>query len=247
MAFLNLFEKIAKPRVEVTTVSTDPGINEHLAEINERLRKIETKQKETSLQLEEIDGFLQGDASADAADTENALVDALIALADTIGDFYYFAGQENYVEVDPPNETTWCPPNETERGFVLINPKDIEDGAEDEDSAEYENGIEDEDGIEDTDSPLFEQAQMMWNAAKNATETAGLEIIDAEREPFDFRLHSAESVEQDDDLPNGYVVKTLKCGYIYKGEVVRRAAVVVNKIYTPDVVYQEEVVDESWN
>jgi len=30
-------------------------------------------------------------------------------------------------------------------------------------------------------------------------------------------------------MPNGYVIKTLKFGYIYKDEVIRRAAVIVNK------------------
>jgi len=208
MPLLNLFGKTAKPHTETTAESAALGINEHFAEINERLRRIETRQKETNLQLEEIDGFLQGDVSAEAADTETALVDALVALADTIGDFYFFASQEKCGEAMTQDGTARFSPNETERGFVLVNPEDTED----------------------TDSPLFEQAQMMWNAAKNAAETAGLEIIDAEREPFDFRIHSAESVGQDDDLPNGYVVKTLKCGYIYRNEVIRRASVVVNKV-----------------
>ena len=200
MPFLNFFRKNKKPQPEPGPVEKivpiiDPSVNENLAEINERLRRIETKQKETGLQLEEIDGFLQGDVAADAAETEKTLVEALIALADTIGNFYYFADQGNRRE----------------------------------------------------DSSLFEQARMMWNAAKNAAETAGLGIIEAEREPFDFRFHSAESVERDGDLPNGYVIKTLKCGYVYKDEVVRRATVVVNKTGAPNVAYQKEAIDESWN
>jgi molecular chaperone GrpE (heat shock protein) len=132
------------------------------------LRRIEIKQKETSIQLEEIDNSLQNGS-------ETALVDALIALTDTVADYYFFASG-------------------------------------------------------DEGSPLFEQAQMMWNRAKNAAEAAGLEIIEPDNEPFDFRLHSVESVGQDINIPSGYAIKTLKFGYIYKGEVVRRAAVVVNKI-----------------
>jgi len=65
-------------------------------------------------------------------------------------------------------------------------------------------------------SPLFDQAQMMKNAAKNALETAGLLIIDSANEPFDFRLHSVETTGEDNGIPNGYVIRTLKCGYIYK-------------------------------
>jgi len=234
MAFLSLFGKSAKPHAETDTQGTDPCISERLSEISERLRKIETKQKETSLQLEEIDGFLQGDANADAADTENALVDALIAIADTIGDFYYFAaaGQGGRGEAALPDEDARFGPNGNGRGFVLVNP----------DEAASDSG-----GAADRGSPLFEQAQMMWNTAKSAAETAGLEIIDAEREAFDFRLHSAESIGQDNDIPNGYVIKTLKCGYVYKDEVMRRAAVLVNKINTPNIMYPKEAFDEGWD
>ncbi|MDR2924078.1 MAG: nucleotide exchange factor GrpE, partial [Treponema sp.] len=83
-------------------------------------------------------------------------------------------------------------------------------------------------------SPLFEQARMMWNTAKNAAKSAGIEIIIAANEPVNFYLHSIESAEQNFDLPNGYVIKTLKCGYIYQNEIIRRAVVMVNKIETPN-------------
>jgi molecular chaperone GrpE (heat shock protein) len=176
MSFLQFFRK---------KTQCHAGIIEHFAEISERLRRIETRQKETSLQLEDIDGFLQSNGS------ETTLVDALIRLADTIGDFFYFAAA-------------------------------------------------------DSDSPLFEQARMMWNSAQNAIRTAGLETIDAADEPFDFRLHSAESTEEDNALPNGYVIKTLKHGYIYRDEIVRRALVVVNKISAPlDTCFTEEADYES--
>ena len=168
MAFLNFFREKEKKHIDSIAQSVGSVIDERLAELNERLRRIENKQKETSIQLEEIDNSLQnGD--------ETVLVDTLTALADTIGDFYLFAAA-------------------------------------------------------DPDSPLYEQAQMMWNTAKSAAENAGLEIIDASNEPFDFRFHSAESAEQDIDIPNGYVIKTIKFGYIYKNEVMRRAAVIINKI-----------------
>jgi len=169
MAFFNSFWRKAERIADSSAQNAVSGINEHFAEIGERLRRIETKQKETSIQLEEIDDFLQ------TGGNESTLVEALTALVDTIGDFYYFAAA-------------------------------------------------------DVDSPLFDQAQLMWNAAKTAAATAGLEVISAGSEPFDFRLHSVESTEQDNTMPNGYVIRTLKCGYIYKGEIVRHAAVVANKI-----------------
>ena len=169
MSFFDFFWKKVKYYTDTSAQNVVSGINECLAETSERLRRIETKQKETSIQLEEIDDFLQNNGN------ETALIDSLIALADTIGDFYLFAAT-------------------------------------------------------DQSSPLFEQACMMWNRAKSAAEAVGLDIIDAGNEPFDFRLHSAESAEQNMEMPNGYVIKTLKFGYIYQNKVIRRAVVIINKI-----------------
>ena len=169
MAFLDFFWEKAQDLAGKNAQSVTQGINGNLTEISDRLRRIETKQKETSLQLDEVEDFLHSGGS------ETDLLDAMISLTDIIYDFYYFAAA-------------------------------------------------------DADSPLFEQAQMMWNTAGSAAETAGLEIIEPGNEPFDFSLHSAESTEQEHDLPNGYVIKTLKCGYRYKDEIIRRALVVINKI-----------------
>ena len=54
---------------------------------------------------------------------------------------------------------------------------------------------------EDENSSLFEQAQMMWNAAKNKAETAGLTLIDTADEPFDFNVHSVKGTAYDESLP----------------------------------------------
>jgi molecular chaperone GrpE (heat shock protein) len=177
MAFLDFFWKKMKYYAETSAQSVVSGINTqfaaHFADTNERLRRIENRQKEASIQLEEIDDFIQSGGN------ESALIEAIIALADTIGDFYFFAAAD--------------------------------DG-----------------------SPLFEQAQMMWSKVKNAAGAAGIEIIDPCNEPFDFRLHSAEGAEQDIDIENGYVIKTLKCGYMYRDKIVRRAVVIINKIEKVD-------------
>ena len=172
MAFLDFFRNKTKPLDDASFQSAVYGITEHLTEISERLRRVETREKEIGLQLEGIDDLLH------TGGEENILVDALISLADTIGDFYYFA-------------------------------------------------------VTDSHSPLLEQAQMMWNKAKSTAEAAGLEIIDGDNEPFDFRLHSAESAERDDDIPDGFIIKILRCGYIYKNEIIRRAVVIVNRNDTP--------------
>ncbi|WP_461256897.1 nucleotide exchange factor GrpE [Treponema sp. R80B11-R83G3] len=177
MAFFDSFWKKIKYYTDTSAKNAVSEINEYLAETNERLHIIETRQKETIIQLEEIDDFLQNNGN------ENVLIDTLIALTDTIGDFYFFAAV-------------------------------------------------------DRNSPLFEQAQMMWNRAKSAVEAVGLKIIEANNVDFDFHLHSAESTEQNMEMQNGYVINTLKFGYIYKDKVLRRAAVIVNKLGTPNnIIY----------
>jgi len=168
MSIKNFLQKFSNEIAEKTAQNVDECFDKRLAEISGRLQIIENRQKETSLQIEEIDNLLQSD------NDENIFISALISLTDIIEDFYHYAAA-------------------------------------------------------DKDSELFEQAQMMWNAAKNKTEAAGLSIIDSDEEPYDFNIHSTESTEWDDSLPSGYITKILKCGYIYKDEVIRRAAVIVNK------------------
>jgi len=167
MAIFDFFKYSAKHLAE-TVQKAEDRMSGHFREINERLQKIEIMQKEISFQIEEIDSSLQGDGD------EMVFIDSLIALADIIGDFYYYAA-------------------------------------------------------ENKDSPLFEQAHMMWNAAKNKADTAGLTIIEAADEPFDFNNHTINGTAWDNSLPAGYVIKTLKCGYIFRDEVIRQAAVIVNK------------------
>ena len=186
MAFWEFSWEKAKQLADAAVCNINADTNKCFADISERLRKIEITQKETSLQLEELEEALHNSADTDTADNEAVLVNALIVLADTIGDFYYFAAAN-------------------------------------------------------TESPLFEQAQMMWDAAISSVQAVGLEIIDACNEPFDFVLHSAESAGLDNSVPNGYVIRTLKCGFIYREEVVRRASVIVNKLTL------DEVNNESGN
>jgi len=77
------------------------------------------------------------------------------------------------------------------------------------------------------DSPYAEQAQIMWQTAQDSA--SELDIIDEEGKIFDFRKHITEGTDCNLEMPNGYVIKTLKCGYEYKGEVIRRASVIVNR------------------
>jgi len=133
------------------------------------LRKVDNRQKETSIQLDEISELLQEDTSE-----VRLLIDALTAIAGQLENFYLFAS-------------------------------------------------------EDKQSSLFEQAGMMWGAARKSLEGAGITTIGGEGFPVDFLLHSPVRTDADERFPEGYVLKTLESGYVYKSEIIKRASVIVNK------------------
>ena len=165
-AFSELLIKINKRLFQIE--SKEDETHKSLDTIVNRLQKIETHQKESILQLEEISDFLQSE------DNERVLVDSVIMTIDIIEDFYRFAASE--------------------------------------------------------DSPYFEQAKMMWNAAMKIASKTKLTVIDETGIPVDFQRHEAGGVAADESLSNGVIIETLKCGYIYKSEVIRRATVIVNKL-----------------
>ncbi|MCL2087621.1 MAG: hypothetical protein FWH05_08540 [Oscillospiraceae bacterium] len=70
----------------------------------------------------------------------------------------------------------------------------------------------------------------LWEIIKKKLRAGGIVPIDDVGVAVDFTRHKIEAVAQDETLPNGYVAKILKCGYIYKGAVYRKAIVVANKI-----------------
>ena len=200
MALFDFFWKRAKQLADTSAQNAVSVINGNIAPIYEYLRRIEVKQKETIIQLEDIDDALHSAVDADGAP---ALIESFITLTDTINDFYFYASA-------------------------------------------------------DEGSPLFEQARMMWETAKNAATKAELEIFEAANEPFNFLLHSAENTEEDADIPEGYVIRTLKCGFAYREKIIRRAVVIVNKtadnkltadkIDEPNILYfPKEDPNESWN
>jgi len=164
------FKKKIKPDMNAE-IKPEVNYDPRFDSIDECLRKIDRRQKETVLQLEEINELLQDNKTGG-----NILADTVIDVADRVEEFYRFT-------------------------------------------------------VEDGNVQLSEQAQMMWNAVCKSLVSAGFKIIGNanQPEPFNFQCHSAEGIVCDNNVPNEYVLKTLKCGYIYEGEIIRRASVIVNK------------------
>jgi len=78
-------------------------------------------------------------------------------------------------------------------------------------------------------SPLRERAGAMWDLAKAQLESAGIAVIDNKGEAFDIGRETASSTVDWSGLPDGRVAKTLRCGYVFRGDVIRRAEVLVSK------------------
>lgn len=149
----------------VQNVSGDQA--SQLFEINDTLKKINLRQKDFGLQLEEISEKLQ--------EEDTVLVDALIDIIDCVEDLYRFAEQ-------------------------------------------------------DRQSALFLQTRQMWEHIRDTALAADLELIDDSEKPFDLKRATIGGTSCCPDLPENYVIRTLKLGYIYKGKILRQAVVEINKI-----------------
>lgn len=140
-----------------------------LSEIRESIVKLDKKQTETAINIEEIQFLLEETRSGQAD-----ILNALISVIDYFDDFYSFAEK-------------------------------------------------------DTASPLFRQAEMMLNGIVKKTSKIGLTRIRDTYTEFDHAFNSVEFAEENSGFSDGHITKTLRCGYVYNGEVIRKSKVVVVK------------------
>ena len=59
--------------------------------------------------------------------------------------------------------------------------------------------------------------------------SAGIEVIDATGQRFDPQLHEAIAQEEDEQAPEGTVIRQLRRGYKLRDRLIRPANVVVSK------------------
>ena len=77
---------------------------------------------------------------------------------------------------------------------------------------------------------FYEQAGYFWNALNKKFSAAGLVRIPDEHTLPDPIYNHIASVEESDEIKKpGVIIKTLRSGYVYKGKIIRRSDVVVNK------------------
>jgi molecular chaperone GrpE len=76
------------------------------------------------------------------------------------------------------------------------------------------------------DSPEF---QVLWAKLAELFDIFGLEVSAEDGVPFDPSVHEACAARFDPDVPEGYVLETVRPGFSSGGEILRYASVVVNR------------------
>ena len=92
------------------------------------------------------------------------------------------------------------------------------------------DGVEDFCRFAEQDAELRAQARMMLSAMLNRAAQCGLARVACDGALFDAACHTVASVASDARCANGCVLYEVRGGYLYDGTIVRKAAVVVNKV-----------------
>ena len=79
----------------------------------------------------------------------------------------------------------------------------------------------------DTTDSFVKGVLMIQSQLTAALNSLGIEKIEALGQPFDIKYHSAISHIESADHGEGEIVECMQAGYVYKGEVLRHAVVVV--------------------
>lgn len=92
----------------------------------------------------------------------------------------------------------------------------------------------------DAPASLREGLDFLQIRLRNLQRSLGVEPIPTLGQPFDDRLHRAESICHRPDLADGVIAEELLPGYLLDGEVARPALVVVNRWPEPSTTTFEE-------
>ncbi len=79
------------------------------------------------------------------------------------------------------------------------------------------------------DSTFASQTEVLWNTIMKKSSLIGLTRISDEKTPSDIMLNTIVATEWDSTLPSGYIIRTLRSGYLYNNMVIRKSEVIVNK------------------
>ena len=74
-----------------------------------------------------------------------------------------------------------------------------------------------------------EQMRLIWRNTAEHLLSQGMIRIEGKDTLFDPRLHSAVQVTENNAVSNGMILEVLRCGYMYRSHLLRKAQVIVNK------------------
>ncbi|NLX90402.1 MAG: nucleotide exchange factor GrpE [Firmicutes bacterium] len=83
--------------------------------------------------------------------------------------------------------------------------------------------------LKNEDAGWSAQMELLWKSISADLLPLGLVRIEGENTFFDARLHAAVQVKEDVSKPNGIILEILRCGYVYRSTLLRKAQVMVNK------------------
>ena len=79
------------------------------------------------------------------------------------------------------------------------------------------------------DESWKEQMTMQWNRTGVILKQNGIVRIEGIGELFVPQLYAVEEIRRVPGIPNGQIVDIIRSGYMYNGEIIRKAKVVVNQ------------------
>ena len=77
---------------------------------------------------------------------------------------------------------------------------------------------------------IVPHAEMLWNSALKKISLFGLSRIYDEKTDFDVEYNTIVGIDEDITIPVGFIIKTVKSGYIYDGKIIRKSSVIANKL-----------------
>jgi len=80
-----------------------------------------------------------------------------------------------------------------------------------------------------SDNTWKSQFDMVWKNIENILMSMGISRIENINTIFNSKINSAKSVVNNDFLQEGMITEVLRCGYMYKSNIIRKAEVVINK------------------
>lgn len=89
------------------------------------------------------------------------------------------------------------------------------------------------------DGAWHQQMNLQWDRAGQILSRYGITRIEGEGDACDLSIHTATAVGSSYDMPHGYVLEVVRSGYMYKGRIIRKAEVVINRIdeHRKDVLF----------